>query len=131
MQSTISRAGTNVLSPVKSADRSYNEEQPFSSPLRERKQESKVHYTNPEVEWVDGDDNDSSKCKLPFPLADELSTHHCVSGAISFDSTLQSKSTLNEPPRTMIFSRSQDLHASGATGAHPICCSDVISYLIL
>lgn len=113
----MGRTGVNVLSPVRMADRPPPKEDTFPSPTRA----DRVYNNAPgsqfaaDESWMDESEQVSPRLRFPQMKEDDATQLSALKGAVSVDAALL---TLGAPkePRTMVYSRSQDLHGVGVTG---------------
>jgi hypothetical protein len=106
-----------VLSPVRHTEKPPPVQERFpvvvpGEPLPERKGRDKANES-----LLDASEDDFVSAeieRLPFPTLKEpvRGSGAALPGAVSFDSSLTQSTAAKDAPRTMIYSRSQDLHGT-------------------
>jgi hypothetical protein len=120
MASTIGRTGANVLSPVRHTEKPlplpehFNVKAPNDPPPEKKGRES---ISDSNLVASENDCGLTQIERLPFPtMKESVKGAGALPGAVSFDSSLTQSSATKEAPRTMIYSRSQDLHGTAVKG---------------
>lgn len=120
MASTIGRTGANVLSPVRHTEKPLPLPEHFSAKAANEPPPEQKGRERTSDSYLVASEDDCGLTeieRLPFPtMRESVKGASVLPGAVSFDSSLTQSSATKDAPRTMIYSRSQDLHGTVVTG---------------
>lgn len=103
-----------MLSPVRMSDRQLESQDAASNPQNSKSQGThEMRNIDDTSYWVEEDDVKGGR--LPFSTTTPVKV---IPTAVSVDSSLLELGGLKEAPRTMIYSRSQDLYGTAIAGKH-------------